>query len=77
MTETPTQLADTSSIEQTGSKSKKESMGRVEVAAWTAGSTGFFVLILIGNTPTWPVAFTAGCVVAMVAFVCYWILNYR
>jgi hypothetical protein len=51
--------------------------GRIKAAAWTAGLTAFFVLASLSDSPTWPEAFVAACVLAMVGFVCYLILYYR
>jgi hypothetical protein len=66
-----------SSTDETARKTKTESTGRVKAAAWTAGLTAFFAIAMISDSPTWPAAFVAGCVIAMVAFVCYLILHYR
>ena len=50
---------------------------RIKAAAWTAGVTGFCALAAVDDSPTWPMAFAAGCVVLLVGWVCYLILFYR
>jgi hypothetical protein len=50
---------------------------RIKAAAWTAGLTAFFVLAAMDDSPTWPAAFVATCVVGMVSYVCHQILHYR
>ena len=45
------------------------------VAGWTAGMTALFARITLDQSPTWPVAFGVTAVVAMVAAVCYFILQ--
>jgi hypothetical protein len=51
--------------------------GRIKAAAWTAGVSALCVLAVVDDAPTWPVAVVAIGVVAMVAYVCHLILNYR
>jgi hypothetical protein len=50
---------------------------RIKIAAWTAGLTAFFVLASMEDSPSWPAAMVAVCVVAMVGYVCHQILHYR
>jgi hypothetical protein len=63
---------DTESLTDATMKSK-----RIKTAAWTAGLTAFFVLAAVDDSPTWPAAFVAGCVVLMVGYVCHQILHCR
>ena len=48
---------------------------QVTVAGWTAGLSAFFALGALTTSPTWPTAFGALAVSAMVAAVCYFILK--
>ena len=48
---------------------------QVTVAGWTAGLSAFFALGALASSPTWPVAMGVAAVSAMVAVVCFSILN--
>ncbi len=48
---------------------------QVTVAGWTAGTSVFFLAILMGTADSWPTAFGVTALAAMVAFVCYFILK--
>jgi hypothetical protein len=50
---------------------------RIKTAAWTAGLTAFVVIASMDDSPSWPAAFVAVAVVAMVGYVCHQILHYR
>ena len=53
----------------------RERTKQVGVAGWTAGMTALFECIALSQSPTWPMAFGAAAVAAMVAVVCYFILK--
>jgi dipeptide/tripeptide permease len=47
----------------------------VEAAGWTAGLTALFITGALSANPTWPMAFGAAAIAAMVATVCYFMLK--
>jgi dipeptide/tripeptide permease len=57
------------------SDAAKERVNRVSTAGWTAGLSALFACIVLGNSPTWPVAFGVAAVAAMVGVVCCAILK--
>ncbi len=49
----------------------------VTAAAWTGGVSAFFLVGGLTTNPTWPVAVGVTAISAMVATVCYFILQQR
>lgn len=57
------------------SNANEERTKQVTVAGYTAGTSVFFLALVIGSEPTWPAAFAVAALAAMVAVVCYHILK--
>jgi len=70
-TETTGQPPKTEAAQELDSERTKQ----VTVAGWTAGLSAFFGCIALSQAPTWPMAFGVAAVAAMVAVVCYFILQ--